>query len=115
MCDKNNESSFSDLYAMYLFVLSEANKVFGDTKKEARQVVRAKQIELEGKMYNAIYGYNPYVEAPKEKSFEPVTTVINGDNPEEINLELFDKIKENDSSDNKFIVIKNNIARGEVD
>jgi len=71
--------SFSDLYAMYLFVCGDPNnKGFGATSQEQKAIVGKKKIELENELYVRVYGFNPHSKS------ETVTIV--GQKPEDIDL-----------------------------
>jgi len=98
--------SFADLYMMYTFVSNDANnKGFGMTAPEARRVVRGKQKELEEEMYKRIYGFNP---------FEKFSITVEGEKPENINLDRFTVVKNKPNNDDPkddepqtFVVAKN--------
>lgn len=94
--------SFSDLYAMYQFVFSDAARGFGSASVDARVVVKNKQKELEDELYNRIYGFNPFTKFAK--SF-----TVKGQKPEDIDLNKFmaKKVDEEVPEESKkFAVIK---------
>ncbi|KKK74036.1 hypothetical protein LCGC14_2887790 [marine sediment metagenome] len=75
-----SKMSFSDLYAMYLFVASDASRMFGHNASGARKIVLGKEKEIREMLYKKVYGFNP---------FEKFKTVIVGKKPEEIDLDKF--------------------------
>ena len=98
-----DKMSFSDLYAMHLFVSSDASRVFGHLASGARKVVLEKEKEIREMLYKKVFGFNP---------FEKFKTVIVGKKPEEIDLDKFivlNKIEgePKDKEPQKFVVVKN--------
>ena len=51
--------NYSDLYSLYLFVLSKASVHFGG-RKEAKQLVQARLTEVEQELYRRSFGSDPY-------------------------------------------------------
>jgi hypothetical protein len=92
--------SFSDLYALYLFVSNDGNnRGFGATSPDARVVVRDKQREIEEELYLRAYGYNPFKKhkvvfdgvKPEDIDLDRVAVITPGDNkePEDAEPETF--------------------------
>jgi len=71
------DMSTADLYALYLFVSSDANKGFG-VSPSTMAIVRGKQKEIEQELYMRAYGCDP---------FEANKVVIEGVKPEDIDLD----------------------------
>ena len=108
--DKIQDLSFSDLYALYLFVSNDGNnKGFGVTSPDARQVVRKKQREIETELYLRAYGFNPFEEhkvvfdgvKPEDIDLDRVAVIVSGDNKEP-----------GDEDPQRFVVAKNKEKEG---
>ena len=81
---------FTDLYAKFLFVSRDADRGFGAVRDEAKQMIRGKYNELLEELYIRIYGCNPFKKFP---------FIIEGDKPENINLDRFVVVKNKDEKE----------------
>lgn len=72
--------SFADLYAMYTFVAADFNRQFG-TKIEAKKLIHERYKIILEELNSRAYGKNPYEVSKIE---------IDGENPEDIDLNLFE-------------------------
>lgn len=71
--------SFADLSAMYRFINED---IRGTTGPEARKVILQRRTRVEKELYERTYGFNPH-------TLDSV--VVEGENPEDIDLSKFDR------------------------
>lgn len=96
-----SKMSFSDLYAVYLFVSGLNNNVFGK-KVQAKDLFRNKLTEVENELYNRVFGVNPF----SLKENETVDVIdIKGQNPIAV-INSFNKTEVVETTGN-FVVAKN--------
>jgi len=81
---KVTELSLSDLYALYRFVSSDRDKVFGIAHKTAEKVVSAKLKEIENELYCRAYGHNPYETKVGAEQQNVTKITVDGQKPEDV-------------------------------
>jgi len=81
--------SFSDLYAMFMFVSADRNKGFSVFGADVKTIIDKKYAEIESELYLRTHGCNPFK-----------SVVINGANP-------IDVVKSFKPEEKNFVVVKN--------
>lgn len=76
-----SQLSVADLYAMFQFVSLDYNRQFGN-KIEARKIIDERYRAILQELNHRVYNCDPYTGE---------IVVIEGDNPEEIDLDKFDE------------------------